>query len=151
MSRSGSFSGGARRSHSSGYRRKITMIYYHATFGSNLKGIKANGLGGKHKANWEDSEQGKIYLDPDPEVAFSYCESADEDMVSESKYNSGIVVLAVDSKQLDPRLVGRDTANKEKNRSITYSGVIPAYKLFVVNKGKIGLNLLGYKRVPRYR
>lgn len=130
------------------------MWLYHATFRSNLKSIKENGLGAKQPKNWDFSTDGVVCLCSDPDVAFSFCECADH--VSESKYNSGIVVLLVDGRQLDRANFGTDCNIKENTPGIMhfiYKGVIPSNLLYVTSK-KPGSRFIGplpaLKRVPSY-
>ena len=131
------------------------MWLYHSTFRVNLKSIKELGLGAKQPKNWEFSTNGETCLCSDPDVAYSFCEAAED--VSDSKYNSGIVVLAVDSKMLDRRLVVKDQNMHEEKPEcafIAYKGIIPSNQLYVVttkgNQFKIEGKLLELKRVPSY-
>ncbi len=59
------------------------------------------------------------YFAKDPYVAESYCEAAED--VEESTYNSGIVILCVESSCLDNRLLGIDN-NVRNGSTITYAG-----------------------------
>lgn len=127
------------------------MILYHSIFRANLPSIKKEGLGARQRKNWDISKNGVTYFSDNPDVAFSYCEAADE--VSEAKYDSGIIVLAVDTKTLDPSKLGIDTniRDQEENKCYVYSGVInPNYIAVVKSDGKLVGILTKLKRVPSY-
>lgn len=121
---------------------------YHATFKSNLCSIKITGLEPGHERNWEGSKS-VICFSTDPDVAHSYCECAEK--VSDHKYDSGIVVLAVPKTVLVPALVGLDTNNLERAQSFEYKGTIPPECLYICKSG-IGIfgRLLEVKRIPLY-
>lgn len=128
------------------------MILYHATYRVNLTSIKKLGLGAKQVKNFEFSEDGVTYLTTDEEVAFSFCDSAEE--VSDYKMNSGIIVLAIDTNKLDARYSGIDSNMRDDNKRVkyyTYSQNIKPELLKVVTrrKGIVG-KLLSFKRVPSY-
>lgn len=127
------------------------MYLYHATFRTNLPSIKKLGLGAKQIKNWDFSIDNIVCFTNDAECAYSFCESADD--VSDSKYESGIVVLAVNMNDLDRKLLIYDPNVDGGNNKDTfaYKGVISPTKLMVVTseKGFVG-KLLDLKRVPAY-
>ena len=126
------------------------MILYHATYRANLKSIKELGLGARQKKNWSFSESGVVCFATDADVAYSYAETADE--VSDFKYNSGIIVLAVDSSRLDVRYAGYDQNIKdEESQCYAYRGIVNPMDLYVVtsDSGIVG-RLLQMKKVPAY-
>ena len=128
------------------------MILYHATFRSKLRRIKDEGLQPNKKKSWDISETGPVYLCEDAEMAFSFCECAED--VPDSVYESGIVVFAVNTSNLNHASLKIDQNIKDQSngsRCFTYSKAIPPLYLMVVNrnKGLVGwLNNL--KRVPGY-
>lgn len=125
------------------------MILYHATFRARLKSIRNMGLGAKQIKNWGISESGVVYLCDDADVAASYCDCAEN--VSDSVYDSGIIVLAVDSRILDKNNIRVDGNIHDDTKSYIYRGVIPPEKIAVVNKDdKIIGNLTKISRVPTY-
>lgn len=129
-------------------------LLYHSTFRLRLPSIKKTGLGARQYKNWEFSRNNEVCLTNNAEVAFSFCESAED--VRDSVYNSGIVVLALDYTALNRFLLFEDT-NIRKDmlwpdiKYFAYKGVIDPTKLFVVtrNEGIVG-NLCSLKRVPSY-
>lgn len=128
------------------------MILYHSTYRTNLASIKKFGLGAKQIKNFDFSETGVICLTNDADVAYSFCESNDE--IPEYKYNSGIIVLGVDTDTLDARYSGIDyNMRVSKDNDIeyyTYKKVInPRLLMVFTSKGFVG-NLLELKRVPSY-
>lgn len=124
-------------------------ILYHATFGANLRGIKEHGLGYNQKKNWDISEENVVYLTADKEVAFDFCECAED--VCDTIYNSGIVVFAVRIADLDLSKLKIDgNIHDEVIKSFVYKGIISADKLYVVTRNRVRGKLLEYKRVPRY-
>lgn len=127
------------------------MFLYHATFRTNLSSIKKLGLGAKQPKNWDFSVDNMVCFTNDAECAFAFCECADE--VAESKYDSGIVVLAINIGALDKKLLSYDPNMEGGNNTDTfaYKGVINSTKLLVVTSknGFVG-KLLDLKRVPAY-
>ena len=133
------------------------MLLYHATFGANLSSIKQFGLGARQRKNYSFSEDGKVYLTDNSDVAYDFCEWAEE--VSDYKYNSGIVVLAISSHIIKPYLISYDRNIKDIRKKGTgicyeYNGIIHPNNIFIVsnknrNKRIIG-KLTDLKRVPRY-
>ena len=124
-------------------------VLYHATFGANMRGIKEHGLGAKQKKNWDISEENVVYLAADKEIAFDFCECA-EDMC-DTVYNSGIVVLAVRIADLNLNKLKIDkNIQDDELKSFVYRGIISADKIYVVTRYKVRGKLLEFKRVPRY-
>ena len=123
------------------------MKLYHSTYVANLASIKKLGLGGKQVKNWEISRDGVVCFSSDPEVAYSFCESAED--VSDTKYDSGIVVLSVDSRYLNKSLVSLDKNNKD-NTTIEYRGIIDPRLLKLVNSEGREVDFYTSKRYMRY-
>lgn len=124
------------------------MLLYHGTFRKRLNSIRKTGLGAKQIKNWDISEDKVVYFATDPDVAESFCECAED--VSESVYDSGIVVLAVDSRALNRDKLRIDPNIKDEVISYTYSGVVDPRLIYVVSKGKVVGRLVDLKRVPSY-
>lgn len=129
----------------------IRMFMYHATFRANLASIKKYGLGARQPKNWDFSITGDLCFSTNPDVAYSFCECADN--VAESKYNSGIVVLATPyiggyTMLQDMNCRGEQSCFCMKNI------VISPDKLLVVTskEGKVYLEgmLLNLKRIASY-
>lgn len=97
------------------------MKLYHATYLPRLKSILKFGLGAKSKKNWEDSKKGVVYLADDPDVAESYAEAAE--FVPED-YLDQIVVLEIDSDDLDPDLLFNDENVIDGNSTYEYHDII---------------------------
>lgn len=128
------------------------MILYHATYRTNIPDIKKYGLGAKQNKNWEFSIPNTVCLTNDPDVAFSFCETADE--VSKSKLESGIIVLMVNTNSLDGRYGEPDPNMINEDDDIEYyiyRKIIDPRLLYVVTskKGVVG-RLLELKRIPSY-
>ena len=79
------------------------MWLYHATYKANINSIKKWGLGAIQNKNWNISIKNNICLSPNPEEANSFCECAED--VLEDVYNSGIVVLAINTTNLKKELL----------------------------------------------
>lgn len=125
---------------------------YHATFRANLADIKKFGLGAKQRKNWDISVDGYTYFSESPDVAFSYCEAADD--VAPSKYDSGIVVLAVPLIAFKQTQLCEDRNVKDQtnsDRCIVYGDIVDPNYIFVVTEqnGIVG-KLLELKRVPAF-
>lgn len=103
--------------------------YYHATFNSYLSSIKKYGLGAKQNKNWDISEPGKIYWAWDPDIAISFCESAED--VSDEVYDSGIVVLSISAKELKGVEDDSNIHDYLPDEIITSTGIIPFSKLTI--------------------
>lgn len=132
------------------FLNNLYQYLFHATFRANLQSIKKKGIEPGHTKNWEDSNKGVICLSTDPEVAYSYCESAEE--VSEYKYDSGIVVLAIPTVVLNPLELRVDRNVRSKGQdSYEYHSNIPAKYIHVCtsSSGIVG-ELSKLKRVPAY-
>ncbi len=127
-----------------------TMLLYHSTFRTNLASIKKYGLGAKQLKNWDISESGVVCFSDNPDVAYSYCETAED--VSDYKYESGIIVLAIEAFNLDKRLIRRDINIKDTTSNcFTYKGIVNPYNLYICTstRGIVG-NLMELKRIPKY-
>ena len=122
---------------------------YHATFRTNLKSIKELGLGAKQRKNWEISRDNVVCFASEPDIANDFCECAED--VSDFVFNSGVIVLAVKSLDLDPKLLSRDRNILDELTCYEYKGIIPSNKLYVISdaKGLVG-KLLELKRVPSF-
>ncbi len=106
----------------------MPTILYHATYAPLVTSIKEEGLGGKSaKPNWPDSKEGVTYWSIDPDVAYSYAESAED--VDESWLDQ-IVVFACAIKDFDVKKLFVD-ANVIDNDGVTleYHGIMPYEKL----------------------
>ena len=138
------------------------MWLYHATYRANLRSIKDNGLGAKQPKNWDFSEDGVVCLCSCAEAAFSFCECSE--LASDYKIDSGIVVLAINSRDLPSNKVGKDSniniSHDDPAKYFTYRGIIPINKIYVTTReiydseGKSKLKPIGplstLKRVPGY-
>lgn len=101
------------------------MKLYHATYRPRLKNILQFGLGAKGRRNWEDSRKGVVYLANDPYIAESYAEEAE---LAPESYIDQIVILEVDSDDLDPDLLFNDENVIDGNSTYEYHGIIlPEY------------------------
>jgi hypothetical protein len=104
---------------------------YHATYKPFLDSIMKNGLGGSGaQTQWEDSKPGYVYLAKDPEVARSHAE-ANEEVPDE--YIDDIVVLSIDTSQLDQNNLEDDPNVMDDDSTLAYKGVIPT-SAFVINE-----------------
>lgn len=129
---------------------QMQNFVYHATFRSNLQGIRKKGLEPGHTKNWADSKPNVICLSSNPDIAYSYCESAEE--VSEVKYGSGIVMLAIPIVSLNTAFIRLDSNIRMNNSECyEYGGRIPSELIYVCSssRGIIG-PLATTKRVPSY-
>jgi hypothetical protein len=109
-------------------QRQIPKHLYHATFKPLLKKIKIEGIGGKSaKRLWDDSKPGVVYLAVDPNVAYSYTETAfsDNDNIPES-WEDRIVVLVIDTDGLDMNKLHMDSNVLDNGGdTLEYHGIIP--------------------------
>ena len=129
------------------------MKLYHSTYVANLASIKKYGLGAKQPKNWDISIPGVVCFTKDPEVAFSFCESAEE--VCDTKYYSGIVVLEIDSKYLIKKNTNTAILRIDRNihddlESFEYEGIINTNLLKLITRSGKRYNLMDLKRYPRY-
>jgi hypothetical protein len=102
----------------------IPAILYHATYEPYLPSIMRSGLGAEiPMKNWEDSEDGVVYLATESDVAVSYAETSD---AVPEEYLDQIVVLAIDVEQLDLENIFID-GNVVDNDGATmeYHGIVP--------------------------
>ena len=129
---------------------EISKLLYHATFRVNLASIKKLGLGAKQVKNWDISKTGVVYFSADPFTAQSYCEAAEN--VSDYKYDSGIVVLAV--RKPDAANIRFDGNIQGTDNCYTYGGVLNPNNIYVVCSRHGELQLVGklteLKRVPSF-
>ena len=108
-------------------------VLYHATYGEYINSIKEKGLGAVQHKNWEFSEDGVVYFTPYPDTAISFSEAAEE--VSDSVYNSGIVLLGVPTAKLNPVLLERDhnIVGLAESISCAYRDVVPPEDIYVTS------------------
>ena len=111
--------------------REASGTLYHATYKPFLDSIMKNGLGGSGaQTQWEDSKPGYVYLAKDPEVARSHAE-ANEEVPDE--YIDDIVVLSIDTSQLDQNNLEDDPNVMDDDSTLAYKGVIPT-SAFVITE-----------------
>lgn len=109
---------------------------YHATFRSKLSSIRKNGLmvpGEKAKLSYEGQVyQRGIYLGKDIDFCGSMLECADN--VSESVYESGIVILAIPVVYLNKGMFERDEnlLGEANEMSMVYKRNIPVEYIRIV-------------------
>ena len=108
-------------------------LLYHATYGKYIDSIKEKGLGAVQHKNWEFSKDGVVCFASYTDVAISFAETSED--ISDEVYNSGIVLLAVPTAELNPVLLERDRniVGRAENVSCAYRGVIPAEAIYVVS------------------
>lgn len=103
------------------------MILYHATYFEYLPSILDRGLiPGLHRSYAGSDTAGLVFFSYDEEHAISYAEAADE--VSDAVYNTGIVVLEIDSAFLDGALYTEDPNEQDdgaQKLNIAYAGSVP--------------------------
>lgn len=116
------------------------MKLYHATYSKLLRKIKKTGfLGNSPYKLWSDSNNRYVYLADDPDEAFSYAETALDEIENERLYDmledDDIVILEIDSSNLDLSKLQKDT-NNLGGTTYQYEGVIPIeyIKKFNYNK-----------------
>lgn len=79
---------------------------YHATFEAFMPSIQEKGLTINNPDNWDgDIVPGAVYLATNPDIAESYAEEAN---VDDDVYDSGIVILEIDTSKLDISKFGPD-------------------------------------------
>lgn len=109
------------------------MKLYHATYTDLLPMIEKNGLGNSPYKNWSDSQNKFVYLASDPDEAYSYAETfEDEDNVQDYQ-ESEIVVFEIDSNELDVSKLFKDSNIIDNQSSFQYEGVIPYEKLKMID------------------
>lgn len=122
------------------------MWLYHATYRTNLKSIRELGLGAKQKKNWDISLDNVVCFARDPIDAHDFCSCNEE--VSDRVYNSGIIVFAVNSKDIGK--LEKDP-NLHDIKSYIYRGIVPSDKLYVItDEGGLLGKLIDLKRVPAF-
>lgn len=127
------------------------MLLYHGTFRANLLDIKRYGLGARQRKNYSFSLDSVVYLTSDAEMAYDFCECAEE--VSDYKYNSGIIVLGIEGTTLDYSKLYSDANMRTEGHSgcYIYKGIIPSSSILVIKSPAIVVGkLLQLKRVPSY-
>jgi len=109
------------------------MNLYHATYNYYLNSIFKYGLNSRYgNRNWEDSKDDVIYLAKDPNEAYDFAETADEN--DEEIYDSGIVVLLI--KIPDLTLLKKDANVSEDYDTYEYHGNIPIKYISIYNENK---------------
>jgi hypothetical protein len=107
---------------------KVPKLLFHGTFKPLLKKIKRDGLGGlSSKPMWEDSQRGVVYLAIDPDVAYSYVETAFEDNEDlPESWGDKMIVLVIDTTTLDHDkfYIDRNVLDNDGS-TLEYHGVIP--------------------------
>jgi hypothetical protein len=103
---------------------QVPQVLYHATYKQRVKSIMLKGLGAAGRRNWSDSRRGVVYLALDPDVAYSYAETALDEIDPETDWE--IVVLKVNTASLDPSkfFIDQNVQDNEGD-TVEYHGVIP--------------------------
>ena len=100
---------------------------YHATFREYVPDIQREGLmAGKHVSYQGSNPAGRVYFCYDEDCAVSFVEAADN--ITDDVYNSGIVLLVVDSSFLDASLYREDDNIQDeqlRHLNLAYEGVVP--------------------------
>lgn len=117
------------------------MKLYHATFSKLLRKIKKVGyLGNSPYKLWSDSNNKYVYLATDPDEAYSYAETALDDLENGRLYDmledDDIVVLETDTKYLDKNKLFKDKNVIDGTTTYQYEGIIncQCLKIFDINK-----------------
>lgn len=112
------------------------MLLYHATFRAHLKSIKEYGLvlpKQGDRLNFEGQEYIRgIYFSTDYDLSGSMLECADN--VPDSIYDSGIVILVVNSDYLDKNYFCRDInlIGEDNAKSIVYQKPVPSNLIGII-------------------
>lgn len=135
-------------------------MLYHATFRKNLDGIKKFGLKSIPEKNWEDCEDGYVYLANDPFVAESNCETVADMLEDDALCEEDIIVFGVKKEDLDlenfeliqdPNIIFEED---EEIYSFAYSGTIPANLLYVITGTGCEINnfgkLIDLTEIPKF-
>lgn len=109
------------------------MKLYHATYSDLLPMIKKIGLGNSPYKNWSDSNNKFIYLASDPDEAYSYAETLEDEDNIQDYQNSDIIVLEIDSNDLDLSKLSNDENVIGGNSTYQYEGIIPFNKLKILD------------------
>lgn len=122
--------------------------FYHATFSCYVEDIFKFGLGARQGKNYEDSKEGVVCLALDPDVAESYCETAE----TPPEGCEEIVVIKVLAKEplFDWSLLDFDTNLLESNisrDSFEYNGIIPPALLKIINMKQTRSIKFEFKRI----
>lgn len=117
------------------------MKLYHATFSKLLRKIKKVGyLGNSPYKLWSDSDNRYVYLASDPDEAYSYAETALDEIDNERLYDmledDEIVVLEIDTKYLDKNKLFKDKNVIDGETTYQYEGIIncQCLRIFDMNK-----------------
>lgn len=124
------------------------MYLYHATYAKRLQNIRKQGLKVNQKSNWDGlSKRNVLYFAKDPDVAISYAEAAES--VADSVYDSGIVVLVINTALLNIKAFISDTnVSDGNNDTVCYCGNIPVELLGILNlKNKTIMKLADITRL----
>ena len=119
---------------------KIPDRLYHATYKKYLSNIRKNGLLAKGIGFTSYDGQipvNAVYLTVDNDIAESFAEEADN--VPDDVYDSGIVVLAINTSYLDKSLFADDP-------NIKPDPEVPAYSC--IYKGNIPAEAISYNKKP---
>lgn len=117
------------------------MKLYHATYSKLLKKIQKQGyLGNSPYKLWSDSDNRYVYLASDPDEAYSYAETALDEIDNEKLYDmledDEIVVLETDTKYLDKNKLFKDKNVIDGETTYQYEGIIncQCLRIFDMNK-----------------
>ena len=117
------------------------MKLYHATFSKLLKKIQKQGyLGNSPYKLWSDSDNRYVYLASDPDEAYSYAETALDEIDNEKLYDmledDEIVVLETDTKYLDKNKLFKDKNVIDGETTYQYEGIIncQCLRIFDMNR-----------------
>jgi len=112
--------------------QSIPNTLYHATYCAYIDSILTHGLGAKPIPNWEFSKPNVVYLEACPDAAESYPEISE--IVSDDIYELGIVILRINTSNLDMEKLQRDSNIRydEHSNSFEYHGIIPASNLHIM-------------------
>lgn len=102
------------------FERMLEMLLYHATYGVNEKSILKNGLLlPKGKSNFGMYSGEYIYLAQTPEIAESYAECADDDIIPQEWFDD-IIVFQVEVDENDLELDPNNKSDGEDEEMLTY-------------------------------
>ena len=135
-------------------------MLYHATFRRNINGIKKDGIKSMSQKNWEDAMDDLVCLATDPYNAESFCEVAADMSEDDTLCKEDIIVLGIKEEDLDlenndlfpdPNIIFDED---EDIHSYTYTGTIPADKLYVIQTEKLEEKIIGklieLKNIPAF-
>lgn len=122
-------------------------MLFHATYKVRIQSIEKLGLGAKQIKNYDWSRNNVVCLANDPYLAESFLEAGVVEDAADSVVDSGIVILAIDSKDLDHRLLNGDAnMHNDNNGCYEYRGIINTAYLKVWSEDGI-IPLLRAKRI----